>query len=264
MNKNLEYKNCFCTSIVIGCLVFYGLFLSTQVKAAPEEIQVYSADKEDAGHSSIDWHNNYVISGRSTPDYTGEQPPYHVYRLTPEFNFGLTDTLEFGIYFLSTISADGDWNGDGYKVRLKYIAPHANEGIYWGLNFEAGEQPRPVAPSLVTAELKGILGWNINKLGIALNFNTDGSINSGSAPVTEEYDFMINYLVAEKSQIGIESYNELGSVNHIDSFSSDSKTVYAVINSEIAGHDFNAGIGRGFDNPSDQWIIKFIVNTKLW
>ncbi len=259
-----EYIHRFSIVICIGCLTIICLFFSSQVKAAPEEIQVYSDDKEDAGHSSIDWHNNYVISGRSIPNYTGEEPPYHVYQLTPEFNFGLTDTLELGIYLLSAINTDGNWNGDGYKVRLKYIAPHSNQGIYWGLNFEVGEQHHSAAPNPVNAEFKTILGWNSDRFGIALNFNTAGSLNPGITSVSENFDFMINYCVSNKTKLGIESYNELGSVNKFDSFSNDSKTVYAVINSAIAGHDINAGIGRGFNNSSDQWVIKFIVNTKLW
>jgi hypothetical protein len=264
MNYNNEYKNGFRIAIVIAYLSINGLFFSGQVNAAPEEIQVYSDDKEDAGHSSIDWHFNYDISGRATPDYTGEQPPNHVYRLTPEFNFGLTDTFELGLYVLSTVNTDGNWNGDGYKVRLKYIAPHANQGVYWGGNIEVGEQPLAVAPYSDNFEFKAILGWNLEKLSIALNSNTDVSLNSGSGPATEEFDFNINYLIAGKTQLGIESYNELGSVNKLDSFSSDSKTLYAVINSDIAGHEINAGIGRGFNNPSDQWIVKCIVSTKLW
>ena len=222
------------------------LFLTCSLTyAASEEIQVYSDDKEDAGHASLDLHNNYVTSGRSTPQYIGEQAPDHVYRLTPEFNLGLSDTLELGIYALSTRATNGDWNGDGYKVRLKYIAPHPTRGAYWGLNFEVGQQKIAVAPYPNTAELKAILGWNFDKWSIAVNLNSDGSFNSGSGPVTEDIDFKINYKVAEKTQIGIESYNELGPYNHINSISSNTKTIYAVVDTEVLGHELNAGIGHG-------------------
>jgi hypothetical protein len=232
--------------------------------AASEEIQVYTDDKEEAGEMSVDWHNNYVLSGRSTPQYSGEQAPDHIYRLTPEFNFGLTDTLELGVYLLSTRNTQGDWNGDGFKLRLKYIAPHQAEGMYWGLNFETGHQSIAVSPYSRDAELKAILGWNVGKWNIAMNLNTDAYFNPGSGPATEDFDFKVNYLVGEKTSVGLESYNELGAYNHFDAFNSNSKVIYAVIDSEMLGHEFNAGIGHGMNDQSDQWIVKFIVNTKFW
>jgi hypothetical protein len=232
--------------------------------AASEEIQVYTDDKEEAGHSSVDWHSNYVFSGRSTPQYTGEQAPNHVFRLTPEFNLGLTDTLELGVYLLSTRAPNGDWNGDGFKARLKYIAPHAEQGIYWGLNFETGHQSIAVSPYSRDAELKAIVGWNLGKWNIAANLNTDAFLNPGSGAATEDFDFKVNYSVSGKTQVGLESYNQLGVYNHLNAFNSNSKVIYAVIDSELLGHEFNAGIGHGMNDQSDQWIVKFIVNTRFW
>ena len=243
--------------------VSLSLMVSNLAWAASEEIQVYTDDKEDAGHSSVDFHNNYVTHSRSTPDYTGEQAPNGVYRMTPEFNFGLTDTLELGLYLLTTRSSAGEWNSQGYKVRLKYIAPHESEGFYWGLNFETGKQNLAVSPTAYNSELKTILGWNSPKWNYAINFNTGGSSNSGSEPVSEDIDFKINYVYSDVTQLGIESYNEMGPLRSFQGFSSNSKTIFAVIDTEIAGHEVNAGIGRGLNSNSDQWIIKFIVNSKF-
>src|SRR6185369_7607057 len=74
---------------------------SHPVAAAPEEIQVYIDDLSKPGGTGMDVHNNYVVSGSGTPDYPGALPPRHVYRLTPEFYYGLTDSLELGLYLLS-------------------------------------------------------------------------------------------------------------------------------------------------------------------
>jgi len=250
---------CFILTFVLNFVLTTGL-----AHAASEEIQVYTDDKEEAGHASVDFHNNYVLSGKSTPEYAGGLAPAHLYRLTPEFNLGLTDTLELGVYALTTRAPNGEWNGEGYKVRLKYIAPHPDEGVYWGLNFELGRQSLPVAEYPRNAELKAILGWNLGKWNMAVNLNSDGSFNSGSGPVTEAVDFKINYTVAEKTQIGIESYNELGSYKHFDAWNNNSKVIYAVVDSELLGHEFNAGIGHGTNSESDQWIVKFIVNSRFW
>jgi hypothetical protein len=250
------------TAIVKGFILSLSLHVFLAYGAS-EEIQVYTDDKEDAGEYSIDWHNNYVVSGRSTPQYPGELAPHHIYRLTPEFNLGLTDTLELGVYLLSTRNTEGQWNGDGFKVRLKYIAPHQTEGIYWGLNFETGKQALAVSQYPRDAELKAIWGWNLGNWNIAFNLNTDGSFNSGSGKPTEDIDFKVNYKVAEKTQLGIESYSQLGPYTHFDSFNSNSKVIFAVVDSELLGHEFNAGIGRGMNDASDKWVFKFIVNSKF-
>jgi hypothetical protein len=234
---------------------------SSAAYAASEEIQVYLDDKEDAGQVSVDWHNNYVLSGRSTPQYAGEQAPAHTYRLTPELNVGLTDTLELGVYLLTTRDAQGNWNADGGKVRLKYIAPHQEQGMFWGLNLEVGKQALRVSPNPWNAELKGIVGWRTGPWTVGVNLNADWSLNSGTGPVGADLDFKINYALTGKTQIGLESYNELGTFTHIDPFNTGNKTIYAVIDTEVAGHELNAGLGRGLNNDSDHWIFKFIVNT---
>jgi hypothetical protein len=105
--------------------------LTSPAHAAPEEIEVYLHDMKEPGKWSVDVHNSYVFSGRRTPDYPGVQPPGKVYRLTPEFTYGLTPQLELGLYVLTTRSAQGDFHADGGKPRLKYIAPHnADAGFF--------------------------------------------------------------------------------------------------------------------------------------
>ena len=257
MYLSMNLKNIF---LLLASL---SLIWSEAAWCASEEIQVYSDDKEEAGQTSVDFHNNYVTHSRTKPEYMGEQAPNGVYRLTPEFNLGLTDTLELGAYLLTTRSNTGEWNSQGYKLRLKYIAPHESEGFYWGLNLETGKQNLAVSPTPYNSELKTIMGWNSPQWNYAINFNTGGSSNSGSEPVSEDIDFKINYVYSAITQLGIESYNEMGPLRRFQGLSSNSKTLFAVIDTEVGGHEVNAGIGRGLNSNSDQWIIKFIVNSKF-
>lgn len=71
-------------------------FAAPAAHAASEEIQVYLDDLSAPGQFGVDVHNNYVISGAKQPTYVGERPPNHVYRLTPEFYYGITKSLELG------------------------------------------------------------------------------------------------------------------------------------------------------------------------
>ena len=133
---------------------------SAVASAAPEEIQVYIDDMTPPGSFGTDVHNNYVVSGSGTPEYPGAEPPAHVYRLTPEFYYGFSDTIELGLYALTTTQPGGPPNFDGAKVRVKYIAPHDTEqGPFWGANLEIGDTSLRVSPEPWGTELKGIYGY---------------------------------------------------------------------------------------------------------
>ena len=69
--------------------------------AAPEEIQVYMDEMNAPREVGLDVHSSYVFSGSKVPDYPGAQGPRHVFRVTPEFSYGLTPDLELGAYVLS-------------------------------------------------------------------------------------------------------------------------------------------------------------------
>ncbi|MDB5732645.1 MAG: hypothetical protein JWQ03_2540 [Variovorax sp.] len=230
--------------------------------AAAEEIQVYLDDLTAPGRFGLDVHNNYVFSGASTPSYPGEQPPAHVYRLTPEFYYGLSDTVELGLYVLSTRAANADPNLDGFKVRVKYIAPHDKEaGFFWGANLEVGRTGLRVSPTPWNAELKGILGYRTGPWTFAVNPNLDWSLSRGGGPVTLDVDAKVAYAVNARTQVGFETYNELGPLARPDALRKNSKTLFAVVDHEFERFDLNIGIGRGLTREADRWVLKFIVGT---
>lgn len=230
--------------------------------AAPEEIQVYLDDLSEPGQFGVDVHNNLVFSGRSRADYAGEQPPAHVYRLTPEFYYGISKTLELGLYVLTSRAADADPKVDGAKLRLKYIAPHdADRGFFWGLNLEVGRTNLRVSPTPWNAELKGILGYRTGPWTLALNPNLDWSLSRGGGPVTLDLDAKVAYALNGKTQVGFETYNELGPLARPDPLRANSKTLFAVIDHEFERFDLNLGIGRGLTHEADRWLLKFIVGT---
>ena len=239
----------------MACLLLASPALS---RAAPEEIQVYLDDLTALGRFGLDVHNNYVFSGSSMPAYEGAQPPAHVYRLTPEFYYGLSETTELGLYVLSTMPAQEDPHFDGAKLRFKFIAPHdTDNGSFWGANVELGDTSRRVSEGPWNAELKGIYGYRSGRWLLAVNPNLDRRI--GSQPWTLEVDFKAAYSVSPRLQIGLESYNELGPLSDLGHLGQQSQTLYAVVDTELGGFDLNLGLGRGLTDASDRWIVKLIL-----
>jgi hypothetical protein len=117
--------------------------LAAPALAADEEIQVYEDDLDMPGQFGLDVHNNYVASGDPGVDYPGEIASLHRYRMTPEWSYGLTQNIELGAYLpLTTIDSQGHFEADGFKGRIKFIAPHPQEqDWYWGLTSRSAGSP---------------------------------------------------------------------------------------------------------------------------
>lgn len=237
-------------------------FTSSAAWAAPEEIQVYLDDLVGTGNFGTDVHNNYVVSGSGTPDYPGAEAPAHVYRLTPEFYYGLSDTMELGLYALTTTQPGRSPTFDGTKLRLKFIAPHDGEqGPFWGANLEIGNSSVRVSEQPWGTELKGIYGYRWSRWLFAINTDVDwDSSRVFGGPPSLGLDTKLAYTMDADYQLGLESYNELGPLSNPGDLSQRSETLYAVIDTDLGNSmDLNAGIGRGLTTASDRWVIKFIL-----
>jgi hypothetical protein len=247
---------------VFRCATGLGLALmSAACFAAPEEIQVYLDDLTEPGRFGTDLHNNFVISGSSTPDHEGAIAPRHVYRFTPEFYYGVTNTLELGLYLLTTISPGFITRYEGEKLRVKYIAPHDEDhGSFWGANLEIGKTSIRVSEAPWNAELKGIYGYRTDRWTFAVNSNFDWSLSGQvNTPVSLELDTKLAYKTDAGPQLGIETYNELGPLRDLGHVNKLSQALYGVIDTQLGQFDLNAGIGRGLTSVSDRWVLKFIV-----
>ena len=211
------------------------------------------------GRFGLDIHNNYVFSGRSTPQYPGEQPPDRVYRLTPEFYYGMSDKFELGTYLLTTRASAGDVHFDGAKLRLKFIAPHdAARGALWGLNLEIGYTDARVSAYPWNVELKGITGYRAQHWLLAANLNIDRSFSRTGA-ATAELDTKFAREIGHSSQVGVELYNELGRASSPGPLNEFSQTICTVLDTQLGGFDINAGLGWGLTPSSDHAVFKLIV-----
>ena len=231
--------------------------------AAPEEIQVYLDDLSAPGQFGVDVHSSYVLSGSKTPGYLGETPPHRLLRLTPEFYYGISPSVELGLYLLTSRSADGNTRLDGSKLRLKYIAPHDEKaGAFWGLNLEVGRTAIQVSQTPWNAQLKGIVGLRSGSWTLGANTNLDWSLSKGGGPVAVSLDLKVAREVREHSQLGFELYSELGPLRRIQALNRNAKTLFAVLDQELGGDiDLNLGLGRGLTDDADRWVVKLVLGT---
>lgn len=232
--------------------------------AADEEIQVYQDELGAAGELGLDLHANYVASGDGTPDYPGAESALHRWRLTPELSLGLGHGFELGAYVpLATLARDGTPRAQGVKMRLKWLAPHGDQGFYWGANLELGRVNHRLDQNPWNGEMKLIAGWRDARVIAAVNANLGFKV-SGPVPAPAELELAskLALRVTPALALGVESYNGLGPLRDLHTAGSG-HTTFATIDAELGKWEINAGIGKGYSGNADSTVLKFVIGVPL-
>ena len=240
------------------------LVWSSAALAAPEEIEVYRDDVAPLHAFSLEVNQNYVASGSRDDERDGDLSPVHLYRVTPELNYGIAKDWELGALVEGT-ARGGAFDVHGVEAHIRYIAPRPEESPwYWGFNFETGFTDKHLEERPVTFELRGIAGYEGKRWIVAFNPTFESAANSQAAdPVTFELQGKLGYKVTEKLILGVESFNEFGRVQDFGPLGQQPQMLYATADYEWRGLDLNLGVGRGLTSSSDGWTIKTVVSVQL-
>jgi hypothetical protein len=230
--------------------------------AVPDEIQVYTEEMDDPGEFGLELHVNYVPRGEKTAPYDGAMPSYHMLQLTPEFSYGITKTLEAGLYLPVAFSGDGTAYGNGARLRLKYIAPRDEaDAFFWGINTEVGYFSHRVSESNWGIELRPIIGYRGKDWLVAFNPILDADLSSNvSRKPNFEPALKLTRTVREGVRAGLEYYGAFGPLFDPASASERSHFLYAVVDVDLHGFDFNLGVGRGYGAEADTRVVKAIIS----
>lgn len=233
--------------------------------AAPDEIQVYTEETNDPGQFGLEQHINYALHGTQTPDYPGQTPSHHVLQVTPEFSYGITKSLEAGLYVPFAFAPGGYSFQNGIRGRLKYIAPRQRDDeIFYGLNVEIGRDTVRTSESISGMEIRPIIGFRDEKWLVSFNpILTMGLAANVSHQPQFEPALKLTRRVGAGLRGGFEYYGSYGSLSHLLPANQRAHSLYAVGDVEQGGYDVNFGIGRGFVNEADTWVMKAIVALPL-
>lgn len=246
---------------LIFVVLALGLIRGGNVSAAPDEIQVYTEELNDPGQFGLEEHVNYSFNGVRVPEYPGQMPPNHVLQVTSEFSYGLTRTLEAGLYVPFAFTPGGDTFLNGLRGRLKYIAPR-DEGdpMFYGLNLELGRDPLRTSDSISAMEIRPIIGYRDAKWLVSFNpILTLGLAANVSRQPQFEPCVKLTHVVGDGVRSGLEYYGAYGSPTHPLPSNQRSHSVYVVADMVKGGYDLDFGIGRGFVNSTDTWVMKAII-----
>jgi hypothetical protein len=241
--------------------ILYLAMLGAALAASNDEIQVYDDAINQSGKSGLDLHVNYVSSGISTPSWQGDAPANHSLRLTPEYSYGLSDSLEFGAYLPLLRDANGTDYVEGAKIRLKYIPAHQGSAFFWGVNEEFGRVSNRTEEQNWHLEVRPIVGCEIEKYKISLNPILNWAI-SGTHNNVPEFSpaIRVAYAVNQNLVVAVEHYSSLGPLNDLLPYQQQIQQTYVVMDTELAGHPIEFGVGKGWTSASDNWTFKTILS----
>lgn len=246
-------------------LALTAMLAASPAWAADEEIQVYLDEIGARGEFGLDLHLSYVLDGDGTPAYPGAESPRHRLRITPELSLGLGGGFELGAYIpVATVAADGVARVQGIKGRLKWLAPHKDQGLYWGINWELGRVAHRLDENPWNSEVKLIAGWREERWNLGVNGNFGFKVSGPvPAPATFEIATKAGYKVSDTLTLGVESYNELGELRSLAQFSGTEHATYLTADFPVGGFDINAGVGKGYGANADSWLVKFVVGVPV-
>lgn len=226
---------------------------------------VYTEELNEPGQFGLEQHLNYSLQGAQVPEYPGQMPPHHVLQATPEFSYGISDTLEAGLYLPVAFAPDGNSFINGARLRLKYIAPKARGGqFFYGLNVEVSRNSPRVSESATGIELRPILGYRSSFWLLSFNPILNAGLSDNvSRQAQFEPALKLTRRLNEGLHGGIEYYGVYGAWNQMLPAGQAGHTVYAVLDGEWQGYDINFGIGRGLANASDDWVVKSVFSLPL-
>jgi len=253
---------------IFGCGIaapfLCGILAATPAARAalPDEIQVYDDSINKPGEKGLELHVNTTPSGRNTSDYPGEIPPAHGLRVTPEFSWGLTETLEGGLYLPTLLDRDNRFYLAGIKLRMKWIPQRAHEsgGAFYGLNAELSHVGSRFEASQSGLELRPILGYRNADWLIATNPVLSYELTKGYRGGGFDFSpsLKVSRTVGQGIAAGFETYSELGKLARFAPSSERQHTLYATLDVDRGPWIFNVGVGRGLDPATDRWTVKAI------
>lgn len=252
-----------------GILLLFTSILATAIPARAQdnyEIQVYSYDLVDPGHTMVELHSNFTIDGTKTI-VDGVYPTNHAEHETIEITHGFTDCLEVGFYiFTSERSGQGiQWVGDHIRPRVS-VPKKWKWPVGLSLSNEFGYQRRQFSTDTWTWEMRPIIDKQLGRWYLDFNPTFDKSFHGDS--VRQGFIFSpnvkISYDFTKKITGGLEYYGSVGPATDFSPFSQQQHQIFPAIDLNLSPKwEVNFGLGVGITRSSDHLIAKMILGYRF-
>ena len=230
------------------------------------EIQVYSYDTVEPGHTMVELHSNFTFEGSKTVK-DGVLPTNHAWHETVEITRGFTPWFETGFYiFTSARNGEGwDWVGD--HIRPRFRIP---ESWHWPVGVSISQEfgyQRPIfSTDTWTWEIRPVIDKKLGRWYWSFNPTADRSFHGPSVRKGFEFspNFKFSYDLNPKIAAGFEYYGALGPVTGFDPLRDQQQQVFPTIDLNLSPKwEFNLGVGVGMTRSTDHLIAKMILGYRF-
>jgi hypothetical protein len=233
--------------------------------ALPDELEIRLDDTTEEGTFGVEVTSNYTISGSPPQSNEGLRPSRHLLQLSPEISYGLTEKMQVGAQIFSSMGLNGGTRTDGGRFELLGvpIRPEDNDddGYWLGGLFEIGHLPSTLSANRTDAEIKILFGLREGRwlIGASPELGSKVSSTSPASQTELEMKLKIAYRLDAGASIGIEQYNDLGTTREIGRLNQRGQQTFCVLDFQRKNWNFNVGLGRGWNDYSDKWVVKAII-----
>jgi hypothetical protein len=255
----------------LGFILFaaFAAFIPAAPRAAAQdnyEIQVYSYDTVEPGHTMVELHSNFTIDG-SKQIINGLYPTNHAVHETIEITHGFTDWFETGFYIFTSMRSGQGWQWVGDHIRPRIRVP---EKWHWpvgvSLSNEIGYQRRQFSEDTWTWEIRPIIDQKVGKWYWSLNPTLDRSWHGPGVRrgVVFSPNFKFSYDFTPKIAGGVEYYGSVGPVTGFDPVVQQQHQIFPAVDLNIAPQwEINFGLGVGVTRSTDHLIAKMILGYRF-
>lgn len=131
------------------------------------------------------------------------------------------------------------------------------------MNLELAHSARNGEPQFWDLEVMPIFGFRTDRWHLAANPGITVPLTGAAWKTTFDPAAKIAYRTFDKNYFGIEYYLQAGPVRHWLPSHQRSQVLYFAWDGKIAKSDINVGIGRGFSDASDRWVLKAIYEISF-
>ena len=230
------------------------------------EIQVYSYETVEPGHTMVELHSNFTIEG-SKQQTNGLYPTNHAFHETLEITHGFTDWFETGFYIFTSARSGQGWQWVGDHIRPRFRVP---EKWHWpvgvSLSNEIGYQRRQFSGDTWTWEMRPIVDQKIGRWYWSLNPTFDRSFHGPGLRngMVFSPNFKFSYDFSPKIAAGLEYYGSVGPVTGFDPVAQQQHQIFPAIDLNLAPQwEINFGLGVGVTRSTDHLIAKLILGYRF-
>lgn len=224
--------------------------ISLPAMAGPDIDVVYGDDIARRGEVAAEMAVRWSQSAKS-----GAFAGRSMWQGVGELSYGLSDNMNVG-FKLPLTRVDGTTYAHGALAEVKYVAPHASSGFYWGGEIEAGSIKAIGEERAFSVEAFPVLGYRTGRFHFVGNPGVEYSSEGDDKGWEFTPKAKASYSINDRHAVGVEYHIDAGKFGSFGARGKRSEVAYLTWDTKIASRQLSVALGHGTTHASDRWAFR--------